>query len=83
MKKRYFPCPICKAEGGWCDDYDDLGHCIIPIECGWCEGEGMVEINGEVHMKRKIEKAGMAQMNEDREYSWEEIYEMGRKALNL
>ena len=83
MSKRYFPCWVCKANGTLWDDVDDWGYRIGEVECGYCEGEGMIEINGEVHTRRKIEKAGLALINEDREYSWEEIKDMGKKALGL
>ena len=79
-KKRYFPCQICKGQGGWkeviCDDgtgpYD---------ECGNCEGKGLIEIGGEIHLRNKAFKFGLKHITENRSYSWDEIVEIGRKYL--
>jgi hypothetical protein len=78
-KKRYFPCPYCKGEGYFVEDTIDYWDITSP--CGYCEGEGLIEIGGEVHMRRKYEKAGLALLKEGREYSWQEVQELGKAAL--
>lgn len=54
MKK--FPCPICKGKGGWKEIIIyETGEGPYE-ECNYCEGKGMLEINGELHKKIKAEK---------------------------
>ena len=54
-KLKCFPCPYCKGQGGEkeviCDDGSGPYY-----ECGYCEGEGMIVIGGEIHLRRKKEK---------------------------
>lgn len=86
-KKRYFPCWVCKGQGGWCDDRDDLGYCMSDIECGNCEGHGMIEINGKRHMEIKREsialKAILLFKPTQEEWEWSEIQELGEKIQKL
>ena len=85
MKK--FPCWVCKGAGGERD-------VVIPetgqgpyYECQYCEGEGMIEVGGEIHRKRKAEALGMEIVSfageKEREYTWDELREIGTKALAL
>ena len=82
-KKRYFPCQYCKGAGGYCDDYDEYGRCMIPLGCSNCDDKGMIEIGGKIHLRNKALKKGMELMSEDREYSYKELLRMGQIALNL
>lgn len=50
---RKFPCPCCKGQGS-------EHEIVIPetgegpdYECGYCEGEGMIEIDGPLHRRIK------------------------------
>lgn len=90
MKKRYFPCPYCKGRGNLDDgEFVDVGvggggiQVSAHTPCSYCEEQGMIEINGDVHMRRKFEKEGMKHLLKDREYSWEEVREIGSYFLNL
>jgi hypothetical protein len=40
-----FPCPICKGQGGEKEVILDDGSGPY-YKCGYCEGEGLIEING-------------------------------------
>lgn len=91
-KKRYFPCPVCKGQGDFGDgDFVDVGI-GVPMqvsahnECGYCEGEAMIEIGGAIHIRNKAIKAGMKYLEkeseEGKEYSWEEIEAIGRDILS-
>lgn len=86
---KVFPCPICKGRGSWPGEYSDMGDDqvgslmvqISPDEqCGYCQGEGMIEVNGAIHkdikrfnlVRRLYDNFAIA----DKEYSkehWEEI----------
>lgn len=53
-KPRKFPCPYCKGKGSWVEAvYYNQGP---TYECGGCNGEGMIEIDGEIHQKIKASK---------------------------
>lgn len=50
-----FPCGMCKGRGKWVEPVLDDG--TGPMEyCGYCEGNGLIEIGGEIHKKRKAER---------------------------
>ena len=81
-----FPCWVCGGKGTWIEPVTDEGQ--GPREsCGYCEGEGMIEIGGAVHRRRKAESIATQIIafsgEKDREYSWNELQEIGEKALNL
>jgi hypothetical protein len=83
-----FPCPICKGSGiGEKGECVDVGIGMVQVSadwpCGWCVGEGMVEIGGTTHLKRKAEKKGYEMLTDDQEYTIEQIREMGAKSLGI
>lgn len=46
-----FPCPYCKGQGSWIEVViEETGEGPI-YQCGICEGEAMVEIDGRIHDK--------------------------------
>lgn len=47
-----FPCPYCKGEGSWIEPVTDEGQGPL-YECGVCDGNGMIEIDGQHHMRIK------------------------------
>jgi hypothetical protein len=47
MSKK-FPCPYCKGQGSWVEPVSDYGQ-GPRYDCGICDGEGMIEINGPLH----------------------------------
>jgi hypothetical protein len=47
-----FPCPYCKGQGGEKEPILDNGEGPW-FECGMCDGQGMVEINGPIHQIMK------------------------------
>lgn len=51
MNKR-FPCPYCKGQGTWIEPVTDEGEGPM-YECGCCEGQGMIEVDGPIHQKIK------------------------------
>jgi hypothetical protein len=51
MSKK-FPCPYCKGQGSWVEPVLDCGQ-GPRYECGFCEGEAMIEINGPKHQRIK------------------------------
>ncbi len=86
IKIKYFPCWVCKGRGGEKEIILDDGS--GPYEdCGWCEGEGMILIGGKVHRKWKREELAIKIIEfikpEKEEYSFEELQEIGEKALCL
>lgn len=70
---RRFPCPYCKGEGSWVEPVLDDGSGPT-VDCGFCGGEGMIEIGSEKHMEIK-------RQNPPKEFLWEWIGELGQ-ALN-
>lgn len=81
-KKRYFPCQICKGSG--IIEYGEKvdGQQVSPdLDCGNCDGLGMIEIGGEIHLRNKAISLGLKHLTEDREYTWDELLEIGRKYL--
>lgn len=83
-KKKYFPCGVCKGKGTWIEVViEETGQ--GPLEsCFYCDGEGVIEINGPIHKRIRAEKIAMEILKYDtREFSYEEIIEIGNKALAL
>lgn len=81
-KKRYFPCQYCKGSGIGEEGESDGWQQISPdTPCGNCDGQGMIEIGGEIHLRNKAISLGLKHLTEDREYSWDELLEIGRKYL--
>lgn len=86
MAKR-FPCWVCKGKGTWVEVVlEETGQ--GPTEsCAYCEGEGTIEIGGAVHQRIKAEKIGIEILRfrkpSKEVWSYEEILEVGNKALNL
>ena len=57
---KYFPCPICRGEGEWIEPVTDEGQ-GPRYTCGYCEGQGMIEINGPLHQRiQRIRAANVA-----------------------
>lgn len=81
-----FPCWVCKGSGGEKEIVTDEGEGPW-YDCGYCEGEGLIEIGGTVHRKRKAEQLAMEILHfskpEKEEWTNEELLELGNKALNL
>lgn len=49
MKKpKSFPCPYCKGQGKWVEPVLDNGEGPT-YHCGFCKGDGMIEIDGPLH----------------------------------
>lgn len=78
-KKRYFPCQYCKSQGRFLEEYIE-GYPRY-VDCGNCEGRGLIEIGGEIHLRNKAFKYGLKHLTKNKNYSWEEILEIGRKYL--
>ncbi len=57
MKPRRFPCPYCKGEGTWIEVVIEETGQGPQYECGGCDGEGTIEINGPIHQRIKDAKA--------------------------
>lgn len=61
---KYFPCPVCKGRGSWPGEYehDSVDGVSFSVqispdeECGYCNGDGMIEIGGEIHQRIKMWK---------------------------
>ena len=95
IKKRYFPCPVCKGRGdlndGEYDDFgsDDVGPLMMQVSpdspCFYCDAKGMIEIDGAIQKRNKAFKLGMEYLNkhheEDKTYSYEDIVKFGEKVL--
>ena len=64
-----FPCPYCQGEGSWVEPVLDDGSGPT-YSCGFCDGEGMIEIGSEKH--RQIRES-----NPPKEFMWEWIGELG------
>ena len=47
-KTRKFPCPYCKGQGEWVEPVLDYGE-GPRYQCGFCKGDGMIEIDGPLH----------------------------------
>lgn len=83
--RKYFPCWVCKGKGGEKEVViEETGEGPF-YECGYCEGNGLIEINGPIHRKIRAEKIAteIIKYGPEREYTWEELQELGEKALNL
>lgn len=81
-----FPCWVCGGKGTWIEPVTDEGQ--GPLEsCGYCEGEGMIEIGGKIHRRHAAEAIAMKilafRKDVKEEWTWEELQELGNKALNL
>jgi hypothetical protein len=68
-----FPCPYCKGEGSWVEAVLDDGSGPT-YNCGFCDGDGMIEIGSEKHKEIK-------RHNPPKWFMWELIGELGY-ALN-
>src|SRR5690348_12722075 len=68
MSKK-FPCPYCKGEGEWVEPVLDDGSGPT-YHCGFCNGEGMIEIGSDKHMQIKAE-------NPPKWAMWEMLAERG------
>lgn len=82
--KKSFPCWVCKAKGSWVEPVTDEGQ--GPTEsCGYCDGHGMIEINGDTHKRIRAEKIALqiVKYSSKREWDYEELLEIGHKALKL
>lgn len=82
-----FPCWVCKGQGGEKEVVIEETGQGPWYECGYCEGEGLIEIGGTVHRKRKAEQLALEIVHfskpEKEEWTNEELLEIGYKALNL
>lgn len=84
--KKSFPCWVCKGEGTWTEPVTDDGR--GPLEsCNYCEGHGLIEIGGEVHRRHAAEAIALKilkfRKDVTKDFSWNELIEIGEKALNL
>ena len=68
MTKR-FPCPYCRGEGSWVEPVLDDGS-GPEYNCGFCGGEGMIEVGSEKHLDIK-------RNNPPKWFMWEQIAELG------
>jgi hypothetical protein len=59
-KRRTFPCPSCHGTGGDIETLDvGIGIEYHPLyDCGYCEGAGLIEVNGPIHNKLRLWKLG-------------------------
>jgi hypothetical protein len=80
-----FPCWVCKGKGTWVEVViEETGQ--GPTEsCNYCSGEGTIEIGGAVHKRIVAERVAMEliRFGKKEEYSYEELLEIGNKALEL
>lgn len=62
---KFFPCPVCKGSGDFGDgDFVDVGDGTFyaPMQvsahtpCSYCDEKGVIEIDGLIHRRNKIEK---------------------------
>jgi hypothetical protein len=89
MAKKTFPCWVCRGQGYFHEDVLEYGQ-GPDYDCGYCEGEGLIEIGGAIHRKHFAEKLAMDILHFKRDdpkyntdgYSFEELQVMGEKALN-
>jgi hypothetical protein len=89
-KVKKFPCKYCKGTGiienG---EFNDDGLQISPnIECSNCDGEGMIEIGGNVHLRIKAFNIGCDILwalgrNKGKAFTYNHIVRIGKKALLL
>lgn len=77
--KKYYPCPACKGQGRFLEEYIDVWPRYLT--CNNCEGEGLIEIGGEIHLRNKALKLGLKHLEEGREYEYYEIINIGKKYL--
>lgn len=91
-KKRTFPCWVCKGQGDFNDGtFVDVGIGSVQVsahsECGYCGGEGLIEIGGKIHKRITAERIAMdiIKFNKPKQEEWtdDELQEIGNKALNL
>lgn len=83
---KHFPCWVCKGRGHWIEPVTDEGQ--GPTEyCEYCEGKGVIEIGGIRHMEIVAERIAMDIIKYNKssklEWSYNELQELGKKALNL
>lgn len=85
-KIRTFPCPICKGRGGWKEVVFDDGSGPWD-ECGYCNGEALIDIDGPIHMDKKRLNIALKAIQyfkpAQEEWSWKELRELGLKIENL
>ena len=84
--KKVFPCWVCKAKGTWIEPVTDEGY--GPTEsCGYCDGEGMIVIGGNIHKRITAERIALDILkfvNPKKElWTDKELQEIGMKALKL
>ena len=51
----HFPCPACKGEGSWIEDYFEFGP-GPSYNCVLCNGEGIIQIGSDLHWQIKRDK---------------------------
>ena len=86
LKKKYYPCWVCKGQGGWKEPILDDGSGPYD-KCGYCEGEGLIEIGGPIQRRHKresiaMELIGFVKPNKS-EWTYQEMQDIGEKALQL
>lgn len=83
-QKRYFPCWVCKGKGTWIEPVTDEGY--GPTEsCGYCDGEGMIEIGGERHKEIAAERVALMILkyrpDAKEEWTYQELQDFGKRAI--
>jgi len=78
-KKRKYPCPSCKGKGRFLEDMVDVWP--VYLDCTNCDGQGMIEIGGEIHLRNKAFRLGEKHLEEDKDYDYQEIINIGKKYL--
>ena len=85
--KRVFPCPVCKGKGGGTEVViEETGEGPHYL-CGYCNGEGMIEIGGKTHTRIKRESIAISAIEkfaqDDEEYSYGQIVDIGKQIQKI
>jgi hypothetical protein len=85
-KIKRFPCPICKGQGEYVDDV--IQGVALTYGCGYCDHQGLIEVNGLTHNRIRAEKLAKEILRyrvdlEDTGLDYSDLLELGYKALNL
>lgn len=85
--KKSFPCWVCRGKGTWVEVViHETGQ--GPLErCGYCEGEGLIEIGGAIHRRIAAERIAIDIIKfvkpRQEMFTFEELQKLGNEALNL
>lgn len=84
--KKYFPCWVCKGQGGYTDPVTDEGQGPY-YPCDYCGDQGVIEIDGTLDTKIKRESIAIESITKFKpkkeEWTEKELINLGKQIEKL